>query len=210
MFGLNKKAEKPSFYETFISNVKCGSLAGATTQLFVYPLDYTRTRLTNDIVMAKLGGNRQFNGVMDCMKTTYQSDGIRGLYRGFAVSCMFMMVYRGMYFGLNAGVKEQVPSIYLDNILISFLISYGVTVTSGIIGYPMDTIRRRMMMSSGESLKFTSSFQCAKYMYKEHGLKSFTGGMLANILRGVTGAGVLTIYDVLQLAVFGKKYKTSC
>ncbi|MFM7850775.1 MAG: MC/SLC25 family protein [Flammeovirgaceae bacterium] len=30
-----------------------GSLAGASTQFFVYPLDYTRTRLTNDIQMAK-------------------------------------------------------------------------------------------------------------------------------------------------------------
>ena len=60
-----------------------------------------------------------------------------------------MMVYRGMYFGLNAGVKEQIPHEYLTNILISFIVSYGVTVISGIVGYPMDTIRRRMMMSSG-------------------------------------------------------------
>jgi solute carrier family 25 (mitochondrial adenine nucleotide translocator), member 4/5/6/31 len=46
-------------------------------------------------------------------------------------------------------------------------------------------------------------------MYKEGGIKSFIGGIGANILRGVTGAGVLTIYDMLQLLIFGKKYKTS-
>ena len=83
-----------------------------------------------------------------------------------------------------------------------------MTVTSGIIGYPMDTVRRRMMMSSGEELKFTSAFQCCKHMYRERGLKSFVGGIGANILRGVTGAGVLTIYDMLQVLIFGKKYKT--
>ena len=46
-------------------------------------------------------------------------------------------------------------------------------------------------------------------MYNERGIKSFVGGIGANILRGVTGAGVLTIYDMLQLILFGKKYKTS-
>lgn len=85
--------------------MKAGSLAGASTQMFVYPLDYTRTRLTNDIHMGKLGQIRQFTGVFDCMRKTYHSDGLRGLYRGFMVTCLFMMVYRGMYFGLNAGVK---------------------------------------------------------------------------------------------------------
>ena len=185
-----------------------GSLAGASTQCFVYPLDYTRTRLTNDIVMSQLGKERQFNGIVDCMRKTFSTDGLRGLYRGFVVTCLFMMVYRGIYFGLNASVKEQVPQHYLNNILISFLLSYGVTVTAGVVGYPMDTIRRRMMMSSGEEVRFTSAFQCARHMYGERGLKTFVGGIGANILRGVTGAGVLTLYDMLQLLVFGKKYKT--
>lgn len=45
-------------------------------------------------------------------------------------------------------------------------------------------------------------------MYGEKGIRSFLGGMGANILRGVTGAGVLTIYDLLQLLILGKKYKT--
>ncbi len=109
-FKLSAKNDKEqSFLSTVINNMKAGSIAGASTQFFVYPLDYTRTRLTNDIHMGKLGEKRQFDGVFDCMKKTYNSDGIRGLYRGFIVSCMFMMVYRGMYFGLNAGIKEQVP-----------------------------------------------------------------------------------------------------
>ena len=82
-----------------------GALAGASTQCFVYPMDYTRTRLTNDIVMSNLGRERQFNGIIDCMRKTLNSDGLRGLYRGFAVTCIFMMVYRGIYFGLNAAVK---------------------------------------------------------------------------------------------------------
>ena len=151
--GLNP-TEKQSFGQTLKKNVIGGSLAGASTQIFVYPLDYTRTRLTNDIVMAEQGRERQFKGIIDCMVKTFESDGIRGLFRGFLTTCLFMMVYRGIYFGLNASLKEQVPSEYLKNVLFSFLLSYCVTVSAGLAGYPLDTIRRRMMMSSGESVRF--------------------------------------------------------
>lgn len=48
-----------------------GSLAGASTQFFVYPLDYTRTRLTNDIQQSKSVGQRQYNGIIDCIRKTY-------------------------------------------------------------------------------------------------------------------------------------------
>jgi solute carrier family 25 (adenine nucleotide translocator) protein 4/5/6/31 len=43
-------------------------------------------------------------------------------------------------------------------------------------------------------------------MAKE-GFRSFFKGAGANILRGVAGAGVLSIYDQVQLILFGKKFK---
>lgn len=36
------------------------------------------------------------------------------------------------------------------NVALAFALGYGVTVTSGLISYPIDTIRRRMMMTSGK------------------------------------------------------------
>ncbi|CRK40315.1 hypothetical protein BN1708_016793, partial [Verticillium longisporum] len=60
--------------------------AGATSLLFVYSLDYARTRLANDAKNAKKGGERQFNGLVDVYRKTLASDGIAGLYRGFMPS----------------------------------------------------------------------------------------------------------------------------
>jgi len=37
-------------------------------------------------------------------------------------------------------------------------------------------------------------------------MKSFFKGAGANILRGVAGAGVLSLYDKFQMIVFGKKF----
>ena len=41
-------------------------------------------------------GERQFNGLIDVYKKTLASDGIAGLYRGFVVSCVGIVVYRGV------------------------------------------------------------------------------------------------------------------
>lgn len=42
---------------------------------------------------------------------------------------------------------------------------------------------------------------------KQEGVKSLFKGAGANILRGVAGAGVLSIYDQVQLIMFGKAFK---
>jgi solute carrier family 25 (adenine nucleotide translocator) protein 4/5/6/31 len=77
-----------------------GGAAGASSLLFVYSLDYARTRLANDNKSATKGGARQFNGLVDVYRKTLASDGIAGLYRGFVPSVVGIIVYRGLYFGL--------------------------------------------------------------------------------------------------------------
>jgi solute carrier family 25 (adenine nucleotide translocator) protein 4/5/6/31 len=42
---------------------------------------------------------------------------------------------------------------------------------------------------------------------KAEGVKSLFKGAGANILRGVAGAGVLSLYDQVQLLLFGKAFK---
>lgn len=72
--------------------------------------------------------------------------------------------------------------------------------------YPIDTVRRRMMMTSGEAIKYKSSLEAFKIIIEKEGTKSLFKGAGANILRAVAGAGVLAGYDKLQLVLFGKKY----
>merc|ERR1712193_585113 len=116
--------------------------------LFVYSLDYARTRLANDAKNAKSGGDRQFNGLVDVYRKTLASDGIAGLYRGFMPSVTGIIVYRGLYFGLYDSIKPVLLVGPLEgNFLASFL---------------LDTIRRRMMMTSGEAVKYKSSMDAGR------------------------------------------------
>jgi len=189
VFKTSKDAPQ---YLKFGTNILSGGFAGSLSLTFVYSLDYARTRLAND---AKgKGGERQFNGLIDVYTKTLKTDGIQGLYRGFAISCFGIFIYRGMYFGLYDSLK---PILLGEDasVLLSFLLGWGVTITAGLMSYPIDTIRRRMMMTSGSGVKYKGSIDCGMQILKNEGFMSMMKGAGANILRGVAGAGVLAGFD---------------
>jgi len=205
MFGYSQA--KDGYWKWFAGNLASGGAAGACSLFFVYSLDYARTRLANDNKSAKKGGERQFNGLIDVYRKTIASDGIQGLYRGFNISCVGIIVYRGLYFGMYDSLKPVVlTGTMKDSLLASFLLGWAITIGAGLASYPIDTIRRRMMMTSGEAVKYTSSMQCAKIIVEKEGVASLFKGAGANILRAVAGAGVLAGYDRLQMIVFGQTY----
>ncbi|KMZ59190.1 putative ADP,ATP carrier protein [Zostera marina] len=205
---FNFKKDKDGYWKWFAGNLASGGAAGASSLFFVYSLDYARTRLANDSKAAKKGGgDRQFNGLVDVYKKTYKSDGIAGLYRGFNISCVGIIVYRGLYFGMYDSIKPVLlTGSMADSFWASFALGWVITNGAGLASYPIDTVRRRMMMTSGEAVKYTGSLQCFTLILKNEGAKSLFKGAGANVLRAVAGAGVLSGYDKLQLLLLGKKY----
>ena len=191
----------------FGKNILSGGVAGSLSLMFVYSLDYARTRLANDTKNSKKGGERQYNGLLDLYKKTLASDGIAGLYRGFVISCVGIFIYRGMYFGLYDTLKPILlkPD---SSFFLSFCLGYVVTVTAGLMSYPIDTIRRRMMMTSGEAVKYKGSIDCALQIFKHEGFKSFMNGAGANILRGIAGAGVISGFDKIVEIYTGQKFSS--
>jgi len=198
-----KVSKNDGFGAKLGKNVAAGGLAGAMSLLFVYSLDYARTRLANDTKSSKKGGERQFNGLVDVYKKTLASDGIAGLYRGFCISCVGIVVYRGFYFGLYDTIS---PLMGEDaSFLFKFCLGYAVTVSAGLLSYPIDTIRRRMMMTSGAAVKYNGSLDCTMQIMKSEGVTSLFKGAGANILRGMAGAGVLAGFDKLKKFYIAKK-----
>jgi len=190
-----KVAKDASNATKLMANVASGGLAGSLSLTVVYSLDFARTRLAND---AKgKGGERQFNGLIDVYRKTLASDGIGGLYRGFVISCVGIFIYRGLYFGLYDTLK---PVLLGDNpnATLSFFLGWAITIVSGLASYPIDTVRRRMMMTSGGGVKYNGSIDCARQVIANEGFMSLMKGAGANILRGVAGAGVLAGSDVVK------------
>lgn len=205
MFAV-KKTEP--YYKQLAANIASGGLAGTVSLFFVYSLDYARTRLANDAKSSKKGASeRQFNGLMDVYKKTLASDGIGGLYRGFVVSAVGIFIYRGLYFGMYDSLKPVLlQGALADSFAASFMLGWGITIAAGLASYPIDTVRRRMMMTSGQAVKYKNSLDAFNQIVAKEGAASLFKGAGANILRAIAGAGVLSGYDKLQVILFGKAY----
>jgi len=192
LFAVSKDA---SYLTKVSTNIASGGFAGSMSLTVVYSLDFARTRMAND---AKgKDGKRQYNGLIDVYKKTIASDGISGLYRGFVISCVGIFIYRGLYFGLYDTLK---PALIGENgsFLASFALGWCVTVVSGLASYPIDTVRRRMMMTSGTGVHYKSSLDCAMQIMKTEGFMSMMKGAGANVLRGIAGALVISGADEVK------------
>jgi len=188
---------KTEFWPFFAANLASGGAAGACSLLFVYPLDYARTRLASDVG----SGKRTFEGLGDClMKTAKGPKGALSLYNGFGISVAGIIPYRGVQFGLNdtlKGVNPYDKEVSFIGIASKWACAQFSVIMSGFVTYPFDTVRRRLQMESEKAAEdkiYKGAAHCFQKIMKEEGTSALFKGAGANVLRGTGAALVLVLY----------------
>jgi solute carrier family 25 (adenine nucleotide translocator) protein 4/5/6/31 len=188
-----KYNKKTQFWQFFGTQLASGGLAGAASLMIVYPLDFARTRLAADV--GKGGKDREFTGLVDCIRKVAAKGGPGALYNGFLVSVQGIIMYRGAYFGLfDTGVAVFEPKTVFGK----WVIAQSVTAVAGLASYPFDTVRRRMMMQAGREKIYNNTLHCWAKIAKDEGTGAFFKGAWSNVLRGAGGAFVLVLYGEIQ------------
>ena len=165
----------------------------------VYPLDVTKVLLINDL------NGKYANGLV-CLRNVFQVHGFQGIYTGFLITILGAFLYRAIYFALyDAGKSVFCPRNQIDSskYLKSFFWGMFVTTVSGIICYPFDTIRKRMITSLFTDKPYNGSAECAKSIWNNEGLKGFFVGAGISVLGGLISTSAQLIYD----SCFGKGRK---
>lgn len=112
-----------------------------------------------------------------------------------------IVIYRAAYFGFYDTARGMMADPQNTPIYISWAIAQIVTSVAGIVAYPFDTVRRRMMMQSGlrtTELIYKSSLHCWMTIAKQEGVRGFYKGALTNVFRGTGDAFVLVLYDIIK------------
>ena len=83
--------------------------------------------------------------------------------------------------------------------------------TSETISFPLDTVRRKLMMQSGRKgtnveIKYSGTLDCYKKTLAEEGVKGFFKGNLSNIYRSVGSSLVLVLYDSVKYRLKNKDH----
>lgn len=188
-------------------HVMAGGTAGCAAITLIYPLDLTRTRLAVDMG----GSSREFGGISDCLRKTYQSGGIRSWYQGLTASYCCYFIYRGLQiggydaakriYGIDLKAKGKGKGSQGRVLGISFLMSYAVSSGAMTVAYPFDTVRRKMMMQAGVSQEmktYHNMLQCWTYILTEYGFQGLYRGLAVNYFRALGSSLVLVLFDCFK------------
>ncbi|KAM9295744.1 LOW QUALITY PROTEIN: ADP/ATP translocase 4 [Morus bassanus] len=142
---------------------------------------------------------QQFQGLGDCVAQIAKTDGLPGLHKGFGVSVQGTTAYQASCFGCYDTIKGLLPNPNQTPFILSFFIAPVVTTCSGMLSYPFDIVRSRMMMQSRETgCPYKGTLDCFIKKYTSEGLNAFFRGAFSNILCGTGGALVLVLYDKIK------------
>merc|ERR1719367_155078 len=93
-------------------------MSSFTVRCFLYPLTLIRTRLQVQ------HQNAMYKGTFDAYKQITKTEGFRGLYRGFWISC-FQVVSGVCYVSTYEGVRHMLVRTALREDLIYYLPTFG-------------------------------------------------------------------------------------
>uniref|UniRef100_W5KQZ4 EF-hand domain-containing protein n=1 Tax=Astyanax mexicanus TaxID=7994 RepID=W5KQZ4_ASTMX len=116
-----------------------GSLAGATAQTVIYPMEVMKTRLT-------LRSTGQYSGMMDCAKTILKKEGIKAFSKGYVPNLLGIIPYAGIDLAVYESLKNAWLSHYArDTANPGVLVLLGCGTVSSTCGqlasYPLALVR---------------------------------------------------------------------
>lgn len=189
-----------------------GGLAGAVQSFVCCPMELAKTRVQvqgintkyNHIFFHSLKENSvlQYHGSIHCIKKVWQSEGLRGCFRGMSVTFLrdtpAFASYFGSFYLLCDWLTPEGSSIHHLSPM-RLLIAGGLGGTfSWILTYPIDVIKSRYQADGvGPKPNYKGILDCVKQTYAAEGLAGFMRGMTATILRAFpVNATTLTVVTI--------------
>jgi solute carrier family 25 (adenine nucleotide translocator) protein 4/5/6/31 len=152
----------------------------------------------------------------DVFTSIWKSDGLKGMYQGYGIALSGVVLYRALHLGgydacktelLHRRRKQGTHDLTSDITMTMgerFLIAQIVSIGAGTICYPIDSVRRRLMMQAGQPKDlrlYSNSLHAFRRIFVEEGIRGFYLGIGPNLMRSFGGALLLVAYDVFKCMV---------
>ncbi|XP_031720618.1 calcium-binding mitochondrial carrier protein SCaMC-3 isoform X3 [Anarrhichthys ocellatus] len=183
-------------HERFVA----GSLAGATAQTAIYPMEVLKTRLT----LRKTG---QYSGIADCAKQILQREGVAAFYKGYVPNLLSIVPYAG----IDLAVYETLKFAWLNRNRgladpgVMVLVGCGaVSSTCGqLASYPLALIRTRMQAQASVKGAPKPSMLASLYsIVTQEGVAGLYRGISPNLLKVVPAVSVsYVVYEYTRIVL---------
>ncbi|XP_076873643.1 mitochondrial adenyl nucleotide antiporter SLC25A24 [Brachyhypopomus gauderio] len=191
---LSRDGGQVKTHERFMA----GSLAGATAQTLIYPMEVMKTRLT----LRKTG---QYSGMFDCAKKIVRREGVRAFYKGYIPNILGIIPYAGIDLAVYETLKNTWLSRYAKdsaNPGILVLLACGtISSTCGqLASYPLALIRTRMQaQASLEGSEQVSMTKLTKKILEKDGFFGLYRGILPNFMKVIPAVSIsYVVYEYMK------------
>lgn len=162
-----------------------GAAAGLANSVISGPIEHVRIRLQTQ----PHGPNKLYNGPLDLIRKVVATDGIKGLYRGEAVTVLREAQAYGVWFlafeylmnrEMRTKKREEIPS-------------WKIAFYGGLAGealwlasYPFDVVKSKMQSDKlGEGRRYTTMRDCFAQTWRAEGMIGFWRGIGPTLLRAM-------------------------
>ena len=88
-----------------------------------------------------------YSGISNCISSIYREGGITAVYRGFNITVIGAIIFKALHIGGYGVIKDSWGSHHQKTIMDKFLAAQVLTTIVGTVCYPLDTVKRRVMMN---------------------------------------------------------------
>ncbi|XP_041790706.1 calcium-binding mitochondrial carrier protein SCaMC-1 [Chelmon rostratus] len=191
---LSSEPGKVKTHERFMA----GSLAGATAQTAIYPMEVLKTRLT----LRKTG---QYSGMFDCAKKILKNEGVKAFYKGYIPNILGIIPYAGIDLAVYESLKNLWLSQYAKDTAnpgIMVLLGCGtISSTCGqLASYPLALIRTRMQaQASVEGSEQLPMNLMVKKIVEKEGFFGLYRGILPNFMKVIPAVSIsYVVYEYMR------------
>ncbi|KAF7046034.1 hypothetical protein CFC21_055089 [Triticum aestivum] len=197
----------PNVQQGPVLDLVAGSIAGGTAVVSTYPLDLVRTKMAYQVKDAvnlslRVPSEQVYKGILDCLKTVYRQNGLKGLYRGMGPSLYGIFPYSGLKFYFYEKMKTRVPKEHRKDIIPKLACGSVAGLLGQTITYPLDVVRRQMQvqaLSLSNQVNRKETFGSLAMIVKHQGWKQLFSGLSINYLKVVPSAALgFTVYDSMR------------
>ncbi|XP_015682873.1 calcium-binding mitochondrial carrier protein SCaMC-3 [Protobothrops mucrosquamatus] len=195
--GIRGQQETLRVQERFVA----GSLAGATAQTIIYPMEVMKTRLA-------LGKTGQYSGVADCARKILQKEGIPAFYKGYLPNMLGIIPYAGIDLAVYETLKNTWLQKYSKNTAdpgVLVLLACGtVSSTCGqIASYPLALVRTRMQaQASIEGAPQLTMLGLFRNILSREGVLGLYRGIAPNFMKVIPAVSIsYVVYENMKQAL---------
>uniref|UniRef100_A0A673KZ32 Solute carrier family 25 member 36-A-like n=1 Tax=Sinocyclocheilus rhinocerous TaxID=307959 RepID=A0A673KZ32_9TELE len=172
-------------------------IAGFTAITATNPIWLIKTRLQLD---ARKRGERRMNA-FECVRRVYQTDGLRGFYRGMSASYAGIsetVIHFVIYESIKRRLLEAKAATHMDGAedtakdasdFVGMMLAAATSKTCATsIAYPHEVIRTRLRE---EGTKYRSFFQSLSLVIREESYRALYRGLTTHLVRQIPNTAIM-------------------